>query len=283
MKAQVVADFPCRCGEGPLWHPERGLLYWIDVDTGDMYAYDPKERSASRVQQGEIIGGTTLQENGQLLLFMQRGQIALWSPDGGLEVRREQTAGAENTRFNDVIADPEGRVFAGTMPEGDQPGKFYRLDTDGSIRVVLEAVGQPNGMGFSPDRQTFYLTDTRNRCIESFRYDQQSGELRERKKFIKTPEEHGQPDGMTVDHQGNLWLALWDGSGILRYDPQGKLIEKLDLPVHNVTSLTFVGNSAYVTSAGGAHRPEAGERAGALFQLETDVSAPAEFRSRIRF
>lgn len=278
---RVVADFPCSCGEGPLWHPERGRLYWIDVDNGKMYAYDPAERTALRVQHGEIIGGTTLQEDGQLLLFMQRGQIALWSPDKGLRVQRDHTPGAENTRFNDVIADPEGRVFAGTMPEGDRPGQLYRLDPDGSIRVVLEEVGQPNGMGFSPDRRTFYLIDTRNRRLESFRYDR--GNLSDRKILFETPEEHGQPDGMTVDEHGNLWLAQWGGSGILHYDPRGKLLEKISLPVQNVTSLTFVGQSAYVTTAGGAHRPEAGAQAGALFLLETDVSAPPEFRSRVRF
>ncbi len=280
---QVVADFPCRCGEGPLWHPESSLLYWIDVDTGDMFSYDPKVRSAARVLQGEVIGGMSLQADGQLLLFMQRGQIALWGPEKGLQVQRDHTPGAENTRFNDVIADPQGRVFAGTMPESDQPGKLYRLDRDGSIRVVLEKVGQPNGMAFSPDRKTFYLTDTRNRRIESFRYHLDSGEIEERKTLIETPEEHGQPDGMTVDDQGNLWLALWGGSGILRYDPRGKQLEKITLPVHNVTSLTFVGQSAYATSAGGAHRPEAGEQAGSLFQLETDLSAPLEFRSHIQF
>lgn len=280
---QVVADFPCRCGEGPLWHPERQLLYWIDVDNGKMYAYDPSDRSAVRVQQGEIIGGTTLQDDGQLLLFMQRGQIALWSPEAGLQVQRDHTPGAEKTRFNDVIADPQGRVFAGTMPEGDQPGKLYRLDTDGTIRVILEEVGQPNGMAFSPDHKTFYLTDTRNRRIESFRYNEDSGEISQRQTLIQTPEEHGQPDGMTVDEEGSLWLAQWDGSCILRYDPKGKLLEAIKMPVRNVTSLTFVGKTAYVTSAGGGHRPEAGEQAGALFQLETNLSAPPEFRSRIRF
>ena len=278
---KILADFPCRCGEGPLWHPERQLLYWIDVDTGNMYSYDPKDRSALRVQQGEVIGGCTLQADGQLLLFMVRGQIALWSPEKGLQVQRDHTNGAEKTRFNDVIADPEGRVFAGTMPEGDRPGKLYRLDTDGSIRVVLEEVAQPNGMGFSPDHKTFYLTDTLSRRIESFRYE--NGELSQRQTLIQVAEEHGMPDGMTVDEHGNLWLAQWDGSCILRYDPQGKLLEKIAVPVKNVTSLTFVGKKAYITSAGGGHRPDAGEHAGALFQLEADVSAPPEFRSRINF
>ncbi|MBN9420721.1 hypothetical protein ABS71_09600 [bacterium SCN 62-11] len=280
MKTEIVADFPCRCGEGPLWHPDRNLLYWIDVDNGKMYAYDPKERSATRILQGDIIGGTTLQENGDLLLFMQRGQIALWNPEKGLQIQRDHTPGAENTRFNDVIAAPDGGVFAGTMPEGEQPGKLYRLETNGSIRVLLDDIGQPNGMGFSPDRKTFYLTDTRNRRIESFRYE--NGELQERQTLI-TVKGDGQPDGMTVDENGHLWVALWDGEAILRYDSTGQLQQTIPMPVKNVTSLTFVQNRAYVTTAGGGHRPEAGAHAGALFLLETDVSAPLEFRSRVQF
>lgn len=280
MKIEIVADFPCRCGEGPLWHPDRNLLYWIDVDNGKMYAYDPKERSATRILQGDIIGGTTLQENGDLLLFMQRGQIALWNPEKGLQVQRDHTPGAENTRFNDVIAAPDGGVFAGTMPEGEQPGKLYRLEPNGSIRVLLDDIGQPNGMGFSPDRKTFYLTDTRNRRIESFRYE--NGELQERQTLI-TVKGDGQPDGMTVDENGHLWVALWDGEAILRYDSTGQLQQTIPMPVKNVTSLTFVQNWAYVTTAGGGHRPEAGAHAGALFLLETDVSAPLEFRSRVQF
>lgn len=280
---QVVADFPCRCGEAPLWHPQHALLYWVDVDTGKMYAYDPQSRTALRVQHGDIIGGMTLQDDGQLLLFMERGQIALWSPEKGLQVQQDHTPGAEKTRFNDVIADPQGRVFAGTMPEGDTPGKVYRLDTDGSLRVVIPEVGQPNGMGFSPDRRTFYLTDTRKRRIESFQYEQISGELRDRQTLIETPPECGQPDGMTVDEAGNLWLAHWDGSCILRYDPLGTLLETIAMPVRNVTSLTFVGHTVYITSAGGGDRPQAGPQAGALFQLEAEVAAPPEYCSRVRF
>lgn len=137
----MVADFACACGEGPLWHPEQEVLYWIDVDEGKMYAYDPRARKATRVYRGQVIGGLTLQADGQLLLFMSRGAIGLWDPQKGLRIQRPTTPGVEQTRFNDVIADPEGRVFAGTMPFEAEPGRLYRLDPDGSIRVVLEEAG----------------------------------------------------------------------------------------------------------------------------------------------
>ena len=279
----IAANFPCECGEGPLWHPDRALLYWIDVDTGKMFAYDPAARSANRVYQGKIIGGTTLQQDGQLLLFLQGGAIALWSPEEGLREQRDHTPGAENTRFNDVIADPEGRVFAGTMPSEEKPGRLYRLDPDGQIHTLIEEVGQPNGMAFSPDLKFFYLTDTKARTIQRFRYDRKTGAIRDGQVLIEARPGEGQPDGLTVDSQGHLWSARWDGSRIVRYDPEGKLLETILLPVHNVTSLTFVDTTIYVTSAGGSHRPQAGQHAGSLFQLEAKTPGRAEFRSRIQF
>lgn len=283
MKAQVVADFPCLCGENPLWHPDHQLLYWMDVDTGKMYAYDPLERSAVRVHQGEIIGGMCLQEDGHLLMFMNGGAIGLWEPEQGLKVQRSSTPGAEDTRFNDVIADPEGRVFAGTMPVENRPGRLYRLDPDGTIQTVIAEVGQPNGMAFSPGGEFFYLTDTRARRIERFRYDRSSGQISHPETLVEVPAGEGQPDGLTVDSLGNLWSAQWDGSSIRRYDPDGKLLEVIAMPARHITSLAFVEQSLYVTSGGGAERPESGERAGSLFQLKAETAAPPEFRSRVTF
>lgn len=283
MKANVVADFPCPCGESPLWHPDHQLLYWIDVNTGKMYAYDPLQRSAVRVHHGDITGGMCLQEDGQLLMFMNGGAIGLWEPERGLRVKRLSTPGAEDTRFNDVIADPEGRVFAGTMPVEDRPGRIHRIDPDGTIQTVLEAVGQPNGMAFSPGGDFFYLTDTRARHIDRYSYNRQTGQISEPKTLIEVPVGEGQPDGLTVDSLGNLWSAQWDGSSIRRYDPDGKLLEVITMPARHITSLTFVAQSLYVTSGGGEERPESGERAGALFQIKTEVSGPPEFRSRVTF
>jgi sugar lactone lactonase YvrE len=283
MITRVAADFPCPCGEGPLWHPEQELLYWFDVENGNMYIYDPGERRAVRVYQGETIGGATLQADGQLLLLMNRGALGLWEPEQGLRLQRQTTPGAEHTRFNDAIADPEGRVFSGTMPSEQQPGRLYRLDPDGTIQVVIEELGQPNGMAFSPDGSFFYLTDTRARNIQRFRYDRNTGQLSDASILIEIPEGQGQPDGLTVDSLGNLWSAQWDGSSIRRYDPQGKLLEIIAMPARHITSLAFVGNLLYVTSAGGAERPETGDQAGALFELETELTAPPEFRSCVSF
>lgn len=276
MTPQVVADFACVTGEGPLWHPELQRLFWVDVETGHMYAYDPVAGAARQVYQGEVIGGMTLQDDGQLLLFMARGAIGLWSEEAGLRLLREFTPGVEQSRFNDVIADPEGRVFAGTMC-----GQLFRLERDGRLELVLDQVGQPNGMGFSPDGTRFYFTDTKARRIERFHYRRSRGELTDRCTLVQVPEGEGMPDGLAVDAEGCLWSARWDGARLVRYSPEGRHLATVNLPVRHVTSLAFHDEAVYITSAGGRERPEAGEQAGALFWMPAGVAGRPEFRSQI--
>lgn len=275
-----IVELACACGESPLWHPERGLLYWLDVDEGTMHSYSPATEAVEQVYAGEVIGGMTLHEDGRLLLFMTRGAVRWWSPETGQLVPLIDSLPGEESRFNDVIADPEGRVFCGTTPDGDKPGKLYRLDPDGEISLILEEAGQPNGMAFSPDFHWFYFTDTQARVIDRFRYQRDSGALSERTTLIRLGENEGNPDGLTVDSAGHLWSAHWDGSCLARYSPQGKLLERVEFPAKNVTNLAIVGQTAYVTTGGGRYRPEAGPRAGELFSLQVETAGRPECRSK---
>ena len=283
MNIETVADFACGCGERPTWHPETRTLYFTDVDNPALYAFEATTGHASKVYSGkDIVGGMTLHQDGRLLLFMSRGAIRLWSPeDGEMETLLEGLEGEEESRFNDVIADPKGRVFGGTMPVDDRPGRLYRWDPDGSIRVILEEAGLPNGMGFSPDLSTFYFTDTQARTIDAFRYDQDSGKLSERRTLVKLKDEPGNPDGLAVDAQGNLWSAHYGGHRLVRYSPQGEELSRIDLPmVENPTCPLIVENGTlYLTSAGGGYRPEAGESAGALLRFKVEAEPARTFRS----
>lgn len=273
-----VAKERCKCGENPLWHPDENRLYWVDVDTGEMFVYDPATDKSKQVYHSDVIGGMTLHHDGKLLLFLEGGAIALW--DGkSLKTQLWGILEEKDSRFNDVIADPEGRVYAGTMPTGEQGGRLYRYDPDGKLTVLLEDAGQPNGMAFSPDLQYLYVTDTRSRRIYRFRYERSSGSLSEQKTLVQFgDEDRGNPDGLTVDADGNLWSALWDGAGIMRFSPDGERLGRVDFPVVNVTCLTFAGpdfDHAYVTTAGGGEPADAG----GVFRIKTDVKGRAEFRS----
>ena len=208
---EPIADFACRCGEGPLWHPAEQVLYWVDIPTGRVLRYDPHgdngRGTSEQVWAGEEVGGLTLQADGSLLLFLARGAIKIRKPNGDMETVVEEIEGEQTTRFNDVIADPEGRVFCGTMPTRERKGRLYRLERDGSLHIVRENVGCANGMGFTPDRKQMYFTDTPTRQIVRFDYDVQTGALTNETVFANVSADagHGAPDGMTVDKN---WRCL---------------------------------------------------------------------------
>ena len=132
MEPELIADYQCKVGEGPLWHPLEKRLYWTDIETGRMFRYDPASRKHEQFYSGEVVGGFTIQADGALLLFMARGAIALWR-DGKLSYVVKEIPEERKSRFNDVIADPAGRVFCGTMSTKERSGRLYRLNTDGDF------------------------------------------------------------------------------------------------------------------------------------------------------
>jgi D-xylonolactonase len=200
----------------------------------------------------------------------------------------DELPGEEALRFNDVIADPMGRVFCGTIAsaEGKQDrslGRLYRLDTDGAVTKVLDDVGISNGMGFTPDLRRMYFTDTL-RGIDLFDYAQATGEIGGRRPFVRVPKGGGSPDGMTVDAEGNVWSARWGGHAVFKYNPAGKEIGKVVFPTGAVSSVTFGGDDytdMYVTTAGGHDKARNGPTAGALFRVNIGVKGVPEFYSRL--
>lgn len=280
---ELIADYQCVTGEGPLWHPEEQQLYWVDIPQGRMFRYDPATGRHEQCYQGEPIGGFTIQADGALLLFMARGAIKVWR-EGQLSTVIAEIPDERETRFNDVIADPAGRVFCGTMPTKGRLGRLYRLDVDGTLTMVLEDIGCSNGMGFTPDRQQMYYTDTRRYEIYLFDYHQESGEIANRRLFAHVPEGEGGPDGMTVDAQGYVWSARWGGGCLVRYAPAGALVERIAFPARKVSSVTFGGpdyTDMFVTTAGGDNKEEEGQGAGGLFHLNLGIRGVPEFYSRV--
>ena len=283
MKPELIADYQCVCGENPLWHPIEKQLYWTDIPTGRMFRYDPSTGEHEQFYQGQIVGGFTIQAEGTLLLFMARGAVKVWR-NGELIDVLEEIPDERDSRFNDVIADPEGRVFCGTMPTKDRLARLYQLQADGELIKLLDGIGISNGMGFTPDRKRMYYTDTSKRVIYVFDYDQNSGIIGNQNTFIVVPEGEGAPDGMTVDAEGYLWSARWGGSCLVRYSPDGSEERRIHFPVKKISSVTFGGKDytdIYVTTAGGNNRSEEGVSAGALFRINLGIKGVPEFFSRV--
>ena len=284
MEPKLVADYQCETGEGPLWHPMEKLVYWLDIPRGRMFRFNPVTGEHEQCYEGEVVGGFTIQRDGALLLFMARGAVETWR-DGRLDYMIEELPGERESRFNDVAADPAGRVFCGTMPTANRLGRLYRLDLDGSMTSVLEDVDISNGIGFTPDRTQMYYTESRARKIYLFDYDQKTGVITNRRVFVETPHDGTIPDGMAVDSEGYVWSARWDGSSLYRYSPQGVEERRIAFPARKVSSVTFGGDDLtdmYVTTAGGQNKAQEGPGAGGLFRLNLGIRGQPEYLSRVR-
>jgi D-xylonolactonase len=292
---RVVADTHNHTGEGPIYHPDEHAVYWLDIPNGDLFRYDLASEEYERVLDDDgMVGGFTTQDDGDLLLFCDEGRIQPWSPGSGLrDPVVESIDGHDDFRFNDVIADPRGRVYAGTIHQTDpveHPGDLYRVDTDGSLTTLETDMAIPNGMGFAPDRSQFYFTETVGGHIFRYDYDQSTGEITDREVFVDTDSVEGNPDGMTVDAEGHVWVAFWGGERVARYDPSGEEVARVTFPAKKISCVTFGDadyDTAFVTTALGpgegeaGTREEEGEGAGALFAVDLGVGGMPEFRSRI--
>lgn len=280
----IVANYHCRVGENPLWDEREGRLYWADIESARLFRVDhasgAHECFYRDERPGAMIGGFTFQADGSLLLF-EVDCIAQLSKSGTRRVL-VRDIDLEMQRFNDVIADPEGRVFAGTIGKTAHSGGLFRIDLDGSITPLWRGTGCANGMGFTPDLRHFYWTCSTTHCIFVADYDRESGALHNRRDFYRAPTAEGVPDGMTVDSAGSLWTARWGGSALLRLTPEAELVERVPFPVSAVSSAAFGGPNLdvlYVTTAGGNVDDDAAD--GTLYRMPVAVPGTAEFRSRI--
>jgi D-xylonolactonase len=287
MELTRVADYDTKTGEGVVWHPSEEQLYWVDIPAGRLFRYDPATGDHECVHEDDRrIGGLTVQADGDLALFLDEGAIQLWSPESGLgETVLAGIPEEAGSRFNDVVAGPEGRVYAGTMAEGSSPGRLYRVEPDGTFDVLVDGVATPNGMGFSPDQTRFYFAETNAATVWVFDYDRATGDLRNRRSFVDTVGGPGKPDGLTVDEAGYVWSARWNGHAVVRHAPDGTVVDRVRLPARKVASVAFGGpeyGTAFVpTATAGYSRDVEGDGAGALFSFQPDAGGVPEFRSEL--
>jgi D-xylonolactonase len=283
---QLLVDCRCETGENPLWHPAEKRLYWLDIPRGTIFRLDPATGEHEVVYQGDVTGGFTIQEDGALLLFGTGGAVRLLR-DGVATPLINSLPGEAHTRFNDAIADPLGRAISGTMAyekPGEQ-GSLYLFEHDGRVQRLWSGFQLSNGLGFSPDQRHLYHADSNARTITRYDYDVATGSLRRPQPFASLADSDGVPDGLTVDAEGFVWLAVWDGARLIRYAPDGAIEREIPFPVKKVSSLTFGGDDAmdiYVTTAGGTDPAANGEGAGGLFGLRLRIRGIPEFQSRVR-
>lgn len=285
---EIVAGTACACGECPIWHPGEACVYWVDIPAGRLYRFDPATGAHACVFQDRPIGGCTVQADGSLLLFRDRGNVVEWRSGHITRTVIEALPELTPTRFNDVCADPDGRVFAGTMSAPGLTGRLYRLDPGTPPVLVGDGYGTPNGMGFSPDGRLLYFNDSgKDRPVTYvFDYDRASGAIGNRRVFREAlpAGDPGRADGLAVDAAGDIWTGRWDGSALMRFHPDGTRAQVIDFPVQKVSSLCFAGADLadiYATSAGGDRRDLNGAAAGSLFRLRANAPGLPRHVSRL--
>lgn len=267
-------------GEGPSWDVRDQTLLWVDIVGQRVWRLDPVSgRTWSRIVD-QTVGAVLTRAAGGLVLCLQDGVWVTDSDDGPARRLVAIEADDEMTRLNDAKVDRAGRLWGGTMAMDARPdaGTFYRVDADGAVAVITTPVTISNGISWSLDDSLMYYIDTATQRMDVFDFDLASGTASHRRPFLHFDESLGLPDGMTVDAEGCLWVAFYDGWAVRRYTSAGALERTIRLPAARVTSCAFGGPDLaelYVTSArAGLSQAQLGEQpeAGSLFVIRPGVA-----------
>jgi sugar lactone lactonase YvrE len=276
---ELVLDARADLGEGPRWDAARQRLLWVDIMRARVHAFSPATHACRNVAVARPVGAVACAADGGLVLAVKGGFARLDWDAQRFEMIAPVEADRADTRMNDGACDAAGRFWAGTMSFdlATPLGSLYRLDPDGSVHTMLTGVTVSNGIDWSLDGRRMYYVDSPTRRVDAFDFDVAAGTIANRRAFVTVPKGAGFPDGLTVDAQGFVWLALWGGSALHRYDPDGTLERVVALPVPHPTSCAFGGaalDELYVTSASCELTPEqkrAQPQAGGVFRLRPGV------------
>lgn len=253
-EVRLVLDVKAELGEGSIWHPVEKKLLWVDIEGKALHIYDPVSGNDKTIPVGERIGTVVPVAKGGALVALQNGIHKLDIETGRLTLIVNPLPDA-GLRFNDGKCDPSGRFWVGSnaLDSRRKGASLYRLDSDGSVRAMLDSVSISNGIVWTADRKTMYYNDTPTMTVQAFDYDDATGAITGRRIAIRIPRGSGAPDGMTIDAEGKLWIALWGGNCVARFDPQtGELLRKIHVPAPNVSSCAFGGEdlaTLYITTA----------------------------------
>ncbi len=276
--ADVAVSHRSVLGEGPVWDDNRDALVWVDILEGAVHLWSPAGPTAS-FSAGSHVGAALPAAGGGWLLAAQDG-FATMDSEGGVTSLLSVHGGVQpGLRFNDGKVDPAGRAWAGTLAYEERPGagRLYRLDPGPTATPILDAVGVSNGLGWSPDRRTFYYVDSLAQGLRAFDYDEREGTIGNERELVPFPSDQGYLDGLCVDDDGCIWVAIWDGGRVNRYSPDGTLDSIVEVPVDRPTSCCFgPGGVLYITSARHGLSDEQLDRqpqAGAVFAAEVAATA----------
>jgi sugar lactone lactonase YvrE len=284
--AELVFDARARLGEGPVWDAQGGVLWWVDIEGRRIHRYDPVSRQDRALATPSEVGAVALRSSGGLAVALADGIWTLNPAPGDAVLEPGPDAwrsiapfvGAPDVRCNDAKCDPVGRLIVGTMAVDERPvGGLFSVERNGGVRQLLDGLAIANGLAWSRDGRTFYFIDSPTRQVGAWDYDLGTGAIARQRVHLSFDDGLAMPDGMTIDAEGGLWIAFWDGWEVRRYAPNGTLDVVVRVPAAQVTSCTFGGPDLadlYITTA--ANGFDSGLRAaqpgaGGLFRVRPGI------------
>jgi L-arabinonolactonase len=290
-----IAKSNDRLGEGCLWDATNNCVWWLDIPLPSrIHRLDPATGAHRSWTFTVLLSAITLRYDGKMLVGGEHGLYIFDPATGALKPHSHPDANAIGNRGNDGASDAKGRFWFGTMqqniaPNGDNlpitrdSGNLYSIEPDGIATLRESDIGVSNGPCWSPDNKIFYFTDSKAQIIWAYDFDLDTGAISNRRVFNDT-KDHGYPDGATVDDEGFLWSARWDGACVLRIDPQGRIDRVVEMPAKRPTCVCFGGpnlDTLYVTSSR-ANLPTddlaRNSLQGGLFCVDPRVTGKAKFR-----
>lgn len=277
---ELLLDAGALLGESPRWNGADARLYWVDIDAHRIHRTDPATGRDEVMQLDGPVGCVAPRAAGGLIAALKSGCALIDEWGAAPRAFGEQVlADLPGQRFNDGCVDAAGRLWVGslTADKAKRDATLYRVDHDATLTPMIVGLMTSNGAAFSPDGRTFYHADTPTHRIDAYDVDPATGTLGDKRVFHQFSEGHGRPDGAAIDAEGCYWSALWDGWRIVRFSPQGELIQTVEMPVQRPTMIVFGGEdlkTAFVTSAGknlNDEEREAQPHAGGVFSFRVDV------------
>lgn len=289
---QSEVFFDCRntLGEGLLWDVSSELLYWVDILEKQVFAWKQGAKSYQTWQLNNYPGCLAVCEDEQLLIAHEQG-LSVFNPEGeGMKLMNAIESGKKDNRFNDGKCDPCGRFWAGSMrmDATGREGALYIVNRDFSVDMKIDGISISNGLAWSLSKNQMYYVDTGDNDIKIYHYDDETGDIRFDKVLVGCKQELGYFDGMTIDVDGNLWVAIWGGGCVLHIDSRtGETIGRVEVPTQHVSNCTFGGSdldTLFITSAStGLSDEQQAEQplAGSLFMALPGVQGTATPRFRV--
>ena len=255
LNAVLELKIKASLGEGAIWNYNTQELYWIDIENKKLHIYNPTSKTNKTIEMPSHIGTVVPVNENEALTALADGVYKTNLKTGESTLFTDMKEQLSEGRLNDGKCDPAGRFWVGSMHWQQETGKaqLYSIDSNGELTTKIDHVTISNGIVWTKDKKTMYYIDTPTSQIKSYDYDNETGAISNEKVAVQIPQDLGFPDGMTIDEEDMLWVGMWNGNAVIRFNPKtGKVLQKIEVPAHNVTSCAFGGknlDTLFITTA----------------------------------